>query len=75
MNTRGGQLELRVPQARGYRDENGRPLYPKALDRGVRSERAMILAMAEMEMRPLSSGSPPRSSPKSATTGKLNVPT
>ena len=109
MNTRVGQLELRVPQTRGYRDENGRPFYPKALDRGVRSERAMILAMAEMyvqgvstgggsapptassgstgrsndapasqhssQMRPLSSGSPPPSSPKSVTTGKLNVPT
>ena len=39
MNTRVGQLELRIPQTRGYRDENGRPFYPKALDRGVRSER------------------------------------
>ena len=37
MNTRVGQLELRVPQTRGYRDENGRPFYPKALDRGVRT--------------------------------------
>ena len=44
MNTRVGQLELRVPQTRGYRDENGRPFYPKAPDRGIRSERAMILA-------------------------------
>jgi len=44
MNTRVGQVELRAPQARGYRDENGRPFYPKAPDRGIRSESAMILA-------------------------------
>ena len=54
MNTRVGQLELRVPQTRGYRDDNGRPFYPKALDRGVRSERAMILAMAEMYVQGVS---------------------
>jgi transposase-like protein len=54
MNTRVGQLELRVPQTRGYRDENGRPFYPKALDRGVRSERAMILVMAEMYVQGVS---------------------
>lgn len=54
MNTRVGQLELRVPQTRGYHDENGRPFYPKALDRGVRSERAMILAMAEMYVQGVS---------------------
>ncbi|MEI6352207.1 MAG: IS256 family transposase [Verrucomicrobiota bacterium] len=54
MNTRVGQLELRVPQTRGYRDANGRPFYPKALDRGVRSERAMILVMAEMYVQGVS---------------------
>jgi transposase-like protein len=54
MNTRVGQLELRVPQTRGFRDENGRPFYPKALDRGVRSERAMILVMAEMYVQGVS---------------------
>ncbi len=54
MNTRVGQLELRVPQTRGYRDENDRPFYPKALDRGVRSERAMIFAMAEMYVQGIS---------------------
>ena len=48
LNTRVGQVELRIPQTRGYQDESGRPFYPKALDRGVRSERAMVLAMAEM---------------------------
>ncbi|MSR27322.1 MAG: IS256 family transposase, partial [Planctomycetaceae bacterium] len=54
MNTRVGQLELRIPQTRGYREENGRTFYPKALERGVRSERAMILAMAEMYVQGVS---------------------
>ena len=56
MNTRVGQLELRIPQTRGYREENGRTFYPKALERGVRSERAMILAMAEMYVQGVSTG-------------------
>ena len=54
LNTRVGQIDLRIPQTRGYRDANGRPFYPKALDRGVRSERAMVLAMAEMEVQGVS---------------------
>lgn len=54
LNTRVGQIDLRIPQTRGYRDANGRPFYPKALDRGVRSERAMILAMAEMYVQGVS---------------------
>ena len=37
-----------------YRDANGRPFYPKALGRDVRSERAMILAMAEMYVQGVS---------------------
>jgi transposase-like protein len=54
LNTRFGQIDLRIPQTRGYRDSSGRPFYPKALDRGVRSERAMILAMAEMYVQGVS---------------------
>jgi hypothetical protein len=54
LNTRVGKLDLRVPQTRGYHDGNGRPFYPKALDRDVRSERAMILAMAEMYVQGVS---------------------
>ncbi len=54
LNTRVGQVDLRIPQTRGYRDSSGRPFYPKALDRGVRSERAMILAMAEMYVQGVS---------------------
>ena len=54
LNTRVGQVDLRIPQTRDYRDANGRPFYPKALGRGVRSERAMILAMAEMYVQGVS---------------------
>jgi transposase-like protein len=43
-----GEVGLRIPQARDYHDEEGRPFYPKSLERGVRSERAMVLAVAEM---------------------------
>jgi hypothetical protein len=39
---------VRIPQTRDYRDENGRPFYLKALDLGVRSERAMILVMPDL---------------------------
>ena len=49
-----GEVPLRIPQTRGYHDEDGRPFYPKSLERGVRSERAMILAVAEMYCRGVS---------------------
>jgi putative transposase len=55
LKTRVGEIDLRIPQTRGYRDESGRPFYPKSLERGVRSERAMILAMAEMYVQGVSS--------------------
>ena len=47
LKTRVGRVDLRIPQTRGYRDENGRPFYPRSLERGVRSERAMTLAVVE----------------------------
>jgi len=54
IRTRVGEVPLRIPQTRGYHDEEGRPFYPKSLERGVRSERAMILAVAEMYCRGVS---------------------
>ena len=42
VNTRIGSLELSVPQTRDIE------FYPKSLERGVRSERALKLAVAEM---------------------------
>ena len=54
IRTRVGEVPLRIPQTRSYHDEDGRPFYPKSLERGVRSERAMILAVAEMYCRGVS---------------------
>ena len=54
LKTRVGQVALRIPQTRGYRDDNGRPFYPQSLERGVRSERAMTLAVAEMYVQGVS---------------------
>ena len=31
LKTRVGQVALRIPQTRGYRDENGRPFYPRPI--------------------------------------------
>ena len=46
LNTRVGQLDLRVPQTR---DTPGpEPFYPGALQRGQRSEQAFVLAIATM---------------------------
>ena len=47
--TRVGQIELRVPQVR-----DGVAFYPSALEKGVRSEQALILAMAEMYVQGVS---------------------
>lgn len=54
MRTRVGEVSLRIPQTRGYHDDEGRPFYPKSLERGVRSERAMTLAVAEMYVKGVS---------------------
>jgi transposase-like protein len=48
VQTRVGQLELAVPQARGVE------FYPTALERGTRSERALKLAVAEMYLQGVS---------------------
>ena len=54
IRTRVGEVALRIPQTRGYHDAEGRPFYPKSLERGVRSERAMTLAVAEMYVQGVS---------------------
>ena len=46
--TRLGKLELQVPQTRGT------DFYPSALDKGIRSERALKLAIAEMYVQGVS---------------------
>jgi transposase-like protein len=52
--TRVGDVPLQIPQTRDYADEHGRPFYPAALERGVRSERALTLAIAEMYVQGVS---------------------
>ena len=54
LKTRVGEVNLRIPQTRGFRDDLGRPFYPRALERGVRSERAMTIAIAEMYVQGVS---------------------
>jgi transposase-like protein len=49
MHSRLGALALEVPQVRG-----GVTFYPSALERGVRSERALTLALAEMYVQGVS---------------------
>lgn len=48
LNTRMGTLELKVPQVRGL------DFYPKCLDKGSRSERALKAAIAEMYVKGVS---------------------
>lgn len=77
--TRVGQIELRVPQVR-----DGVPFYPSALEKGVRSEQALMLAMAEMYVQGVSTrkvskiveelcGHQVSSTQVSACTAKLDV--
>jgi transposase-like protein len=47
VKSRVGELQLKVPQVRGLR-QGTEPFYPKSLERGCRSERALKLAVAQM---------------------------
>jgi transposase-like protein len=48
--TRLGELALRVPQVR----DSSEPFYPKSLEKGLRAERALKLALAEMYVQGVS---------------------
>ncbi len=48
MNTRVGEVQLAIPQTRGT------DFYPQSLERGLRSERALKLALAEMYVQGVS---------------------
>lgn len=48
LNTRVGEVKLAIPQTRGTE------FYPKSLERGLRSERALKLALAEMYVQGVS---------------------
>lgn len=53
VKTRVGEVELEIPKTRGM-SEGASPFYPQALERGLRSERALTLAVAEMYVRGVS---------------------
>ena len=53
VKTRVGELKLAVPKTRGL-PEGTPPFYPNSLERGLRSERALTLAVAEMYVRGVS---------------------
>lgn len=52
VTTRVGDIEFAVPQVRNRID--GERFYPSALERGIRSERALKLAVAEMYVQGVS---------------------
>jgi len=53
VKTRIGELQLAVPKTRGHGTDPG-PFYPNSLERGLRSERALTLAVAEMYVQGVS---------------------
>ena len=53
VDSRMGTLDLRIPQVRGL-DEGVEGFYPQSLERGMRSERALKLAIAEMYVQGVS---------------------
>ncbi len=54
LRTRVGELALRVPQVRPLPGGESLGFYPKSLERGLRSERALKLAIAEMYVQGVS---------------------
>ena len=57
LDTAAGRLRLQIPQVR----DCDRPFYPKSLERGLRSDRALRMAVAEMYVKGIVvSGTSPR---------------
>jgi transposase-like protein len=54
VRSRVGELALKVPQVRPLPDGEAVSFYPRALERGLRSERALKLAIAEMYVQGVS---------------------
>jgi len=52
--TRAGELALCIPQVRSLPDGEGASFYPRSLDRGLSSDRALKLAIAEMYVQGVS---------------------
>jgi len=54
VNSRAGRLALEIPQVRPLPDGEAVSFYPRSLERGLRSERAFKLAIAEMYLKGVS---------------------
>jgi putative transposase len=54
LSSRAGMLDLRIPQVRPMPGKNALEFYPQSLERGIRSERALKLAIAEMYLKGVS---------------------
>lgn len=54
LNSRAGRLDLEIPQVRPLPDGEAISFYPRSLERGLRSERAFKLAIAEMYLKGVS---------------------
>jgi len=54
VDTPAGTLNIDVPKTAGHRDAGCEPFYPQSLERGRRSSRAVMLAVAEMYIKGVS---------------------
>ena len=54
LSSRAGLLNLQIPQVRPMPGKNALEFYPQSLERGIRSERALKLAIAEMYLKGVS---------------------
>ena len=54
LDTPAGTLVLNIPKTAGHLDGCGEPFYPQSLERGRRSSRAVMLAVAEMYIKGVS---------------------
>ena len=54
LDTPAGTLALNIPKTAGHLDGCGEPFYPQSLERGRRSSRAVMLAVAEMYIKGVS---------------------
>jgi transposase-like protein len=66
--TRVGRLNLQIPQTRGVE------FYPQSLERGVRSERALKLAVAEMYVQGVSRAQSHQDHQRALRPGRLQHP-
>jgi len=54
VDTPAGTLSINIPKTAGHRESCGEPFFPQSLERGRRSSRAVMLAVAEMYVKGVS---------------------